>query len=69
MLNDADFGAGWGALGEASVESVFGTFVGEQKMLYDLLDAPTIEARKGAELSLDGVESMKRVGQVSLELL
>jgi hypothetical protein len=69
VLNDADFGAGWSALGKAGVEGVFGAFVGEQKMLYDLLDAPTIKARKRAELSLGGVESLEGVGQVSLELL
>jgi hypothetical protein len=69
VLNDVGLGAGWGALGEASVEGVFGAFVGEQEMLNDLLDAPTIEARKRAELRLGGVESMEGVGQVSLKLL
>jgi hypothetical protein len=69
VLNDVGLGSGWGALGEASVEGVFGAFVGEQKMLYDLLDAPAIEARKRTELRLGGVEALKGVGQVSLELL
>ena len=69
VLNEAGFRTGWSAFEEAGVEGVFGAFVGEQKMLYDLLDAPAIEARKRAELGLDGVESMEGVGQVSLELL
>jgi hypothetical protein len=69
VLNDADFGAGWRALGKAGVEGVFGAFVGEQKMLYNLLNTPTIEARKRTELRLDGIESLEGVGQVSLELL
>ena len=69
VLNDVGLGARGGSFEETSVEGVFGAFVGEQKMLYDLLDAPAIEARKRTELRLGGVEALKGVGQVSLELL
>jgi hypothetical protein len=69
VLNQAGFGTGWSAFEEAGVEGVFGAFVGEQKMLDDLLDGPTIGTRRRTQLGLGGVEAMERTGDFVLELL
>jgi hypothetical protein len=69
MLQEAGFGAGGRALGEACVDGGFGAGVGEEEVLDDLLDAPVAGARRRMELGLGGVEAAEGVGESAIELV
>ena len=60
MLQDAGFGAGWRALGEAGTDGGFGAGVAEEEVLDDLLDAPLVDVQSRMELGLGG-EAMEQL--------
>jgi hypothetical protein len=68
-MREGGLGSGGSAFGETGVDGGFRAGVGEQEVFDDLLDAPLAGACGWAELSLCGVEAVKGVGDLALELV
>lgn len=69
MLDEAGFGAGWRALGEAGTDGGFGAGVAEEEVLDDLLDAPLVDVQRRMELGLGVVETAEGAGESAVESL
>ena len=69
-LLESGLSAGRSSLGQTCVDRYLGVGIGKGEVLGDLLDAPLIGVRRRwTELGLGGVESVKGIGYLSVELL